>query len=135
MRARIACCARGLKRERFASARSMRGGGRRWPRHACRPMSCRRTDLAERGPPMKIDLSGNTALVTGSTAGIGHAIARGLAAAGASVVVNGRKPDGVAAAVKALRTQVPDAVVEGVAADVATDAGCAALIKAVPSPD
>src|SRR6266568_4670746 len=39
---------------------------------------------------MKIDLSGKTALVTGSTSGIGHAIAKGLAASGATVVVNGR---------------------------------------------
>jgi NAD(P)-dependent dehydrogenase (short-subunit alcohol dehydrogenase family) len=39
---------------------------------------------------MKIDLSGKTALVTGSTAGIGHAIAKGLAGTGASVIVNGR---------------------------------------------
>ena len=38
---------------------------------------------------MKIDLTGKTALVTGSTSGIGHAIAKGLAAAGATVVVNG----------------------------------------------
>ena len=39
---------------------------------------------------MKIDLSGKTAIVTGSTAGIGYAIAKGLAQAGAEVVVNGR---------------------------------------------
>ena len=39
---------------------------------------------------MKIDLSGKTALVTGSTVGIGFAIAKGLAAAGAEVVINGR---------------------------------------------
>ncbi|TMK09765.1 MAG: SDR family NAD(P)-dependent oxidoreductase, partial [Alphaproteobacteria bacterium] len=39
---------------------------------------------------MKIDLTGKTALVTGSTSGIGHATAKGLAAAGATVVVNGR---------------------------------------------
>ena len=39
---------------------------------------------------MKIDLSGKSAVVSGSTAGIGYAIAKGLAEAGASVVVNGR---------------------------------------------
>jgi NAD(P)-dependent dehydrogenase (short-subunit alcohol dehydrogenase family) len=39
---------------------------------------------------MKIDLSDKTAIVTGSTAGIGFAIAKGLAEAGVVVVVNGR---------------------------------------------
>ena len=50
---------------------------------------------------MKIDLSGKTALVTGSTSGIGHAIAKSLLAAGADVVINGRaqaKVNAVAAA-------------------------------------
>jgi NAD(P)-dependent dehydrogenase (short-subunit alcohol dehydrogenase family) len=42
---------------------------------------------------MNIDLSGKTALVTGSTAGIGHAIAKGLSASGAGVVINGRGQD------------------------------------------
>ena len=51
---------------------------------------------------MKIDLSGKTALVTGSTSGIGHAIARGLAAAGATVTVNGRTQAKVDAAVAAI---------------------------------
>ena len=51
---------------------------------------------------MKIDLSGKTALVTGSTAGIGYAIARGLAGSGASVVINGRGQDKVDAAVRKL---------------------------------
>jgi NAD(P)-dependent dehydrogenase (short-subunit alcohol dehydrogenase family) len=51
---------------------------------------------------MKIDLSGKTALVTGSTAGIGHAIAKGLAGAGASVVINGRSKDKVDAAMRKL---------------------------------
>jgi NAD(P)-dependent dehydrogenase (short-subunit alcohol dehydrogenase family) len=41
---------------------------------------------------MRIDLSGKTAIITGSTAGIGLATAKGLAAAGAQVVVNGRTP-------------------------------------------
>ena len=73
---------------------------------------------------MKIDLSGKTALVTGSTTGIGHAIARGLAAAGATVTVNGRTQAKVDAAVAALAKAVPKAKIRGVAADVSTVVGC-----------
>ncbi|WP_025036978.1 SDR family NAD(P)-dependent oxidoreductase [Bradyrhizobium sp. DOA9] len=82
---------------------------------------------------MKIDLSGKTALVTGSTAGIGHAIARGLAASGASVVVNGRGQDKVDAAVRKL--EGTGAKVRGIAADVSTAAGCKALVAALPEVD
>jgi NAD(P)-dependent dehydrogenase (short-subunit alcohol dehydrogenase family) len=84
---------------------------------------------------MKIDLTGKTALVTGSTAGIGHAIAEGLAAAGAKVVVNGRKEATVEAAVARLKSKYPDARVVGAAADVSTAAGCAKLVKAVNQVD
>ncbi len=84
---------------------------------------------------MKIDLSGTTAVVTGSTAGIGHAIAKGLAKAGASVVVNGRTQAKVDAAAAAIVKAVPGSTVRGVAADVSTAAGCAALVKAVPDAD
>jgi NAD(P)-dependent dehydrogenase (short-subunit alcohol dehydrogenase family) len=73
---------------------------------------------------MKIDLSGKTALVTGSTTGIGHAIAKGLAAAGATVTVNGRTQAKVDAAVAALAKAVPKAKIRGVAADVSTVVGC-----------
>jgi NAD(P)-dependent dehydrogenase (short-subunit alcohol dehydrogenase family) len=79
---------------------------------------------------MRIDLGGRTALVTGSTAGIGHAIATGLSAAGAEVVVNGRSQERVDAAVASLGGRV-----RGVAADVGTAEGCAALIEAVPDVD
>jgi len=84
---------------------------------------------------MNIDLSGKTALVTGSTAGIGHAIARGLAASGAEVVVNGRTRAKVDAALAALDKAVPGARLCGVAADVSTADGCDALITACPDVD
>jgi NAD(P)-dependent dehydrogenase (short-subunit alcohol dehydrogenase family) len=84
---------------------------------------------------MKIDLSEKTALVTGSTSGIGHAIAKGLAAAGASVVVNGRTQAKVDSAVAALAKTVPDSKVRGIAADVSTAAGCKALAAALPDVD
>jgi len=84
---------------------------------------------------MKIDLSGKTALVTGSTSGIGHAIARGLAAAGADVVVNGRSQAKVDAAAAAIAKAVPGSKVSGIAADVSTAAGCKALIAALPEVD
>jgi NAD(P)-dependent dehydrogenase (short-subunit alcohol dehydrogenase family) len=84
---------------------------------------------------MKIDLAGKTALVTGSTSGIGHAVAKGLAAAGAAVVVNGRTQGKVDAAVTAITKAVSGAKVRGVAADVATAAGCNALVAALPEVD
>jgi NAD(P)-dependent dehydrogenase (short-subunit alcohol dehydrogenase family) len=84
---------------------------------------------------MKIDHSGKTALVTGSTSGIGHAIAAGLAAAGAAVVLNGRTPAKVDAAVAAIAKAVPGAKVRGVAADVSTAAGCNTLIADLPDMD
>ncbi|HEX4583465.1 MAG TPA: SDR family NAD(P)-dependent oxidoreductase [Burkholderiaceae bacterium] len=84
---------------------------------------------------MKIDLAGKTALVTGSSAGIGRAIARGLAAAGARVFINGRHESTVQAAVQALRTELPAANVQGVAADVGTAPGCAALARAIADVD
>ena len=84
---------------------------------------------------MKIDLSGKTALVTGSTSGIGHAIAKGLALAGAEVVINGRTQGKVDAAVATIVKAVPGSKVRGVAADVSTAAGCNSLIAALPNTD
>ena len=60
---------------------------------------------------MKIDLMAKMALVTGSTSGIGHAIAKGLALAGATVVVNGRTQGKVDAAVAAITKVAPGAKV------------------------
>ena len=84
---------------------------------------------------MNIDLKGKTALVTGSTSGIGHAIARGLASAGADVVVNGRTQAKVDTAAAAIGRAVPGAKVRGVAADVSTADGCNALAADLPEVD
>ena len=84
---------------------------------------------------MKIDLTGKTALVSGSTAGIGHAIADGLAGTGATVVVNGRKPEAVDAAIAKILALHPDAKLRGFAGDLATVAGCDALLAAEPTVD
>jgi NAD(P)-dependent dehydrogenase (short-subunit alcohol dehydrogenase family) len=84
---------------------------------------------------MKIDLSGKTALVTGSTSGIGHAIARGLARAGASVVVNGRSQSKVDTAMAAIAEAAPGGRVAGLAADVSTSVGCHVLAEQLPDVD
>jgi NAD(P)-dependent dehydrogenase (short-subunit alcohol dehydrogenase family) len=84
---------------------------------------------------MRIDLSGKTAVVTGSTAGIGLAIAKGLAAAGASTVINGRTQAAVDKAVAALKSAVPGVSIRGMAADLGAAEGCAALVEAVPAAD
>jgi NAD(P)-dependent dehydrogenase (short-subunit alcohol dehydrogenase family) len=84
---------------------------------------------------MKIDLSGKRAVVSGSTAGIGFANAAGLAAAGAAVVLNGRKEHSVREAVSRLAGQIKGARVEGVAADLATAAGVAHFTDRIPTAD
>jgi len=72
---------------------------------------------------MIIDLNGKRAIVTGSTAGIGYAIARGLGASGAAVVVNGRTAERVMEACDRIRRQVGGAKIDGIAGDLATAAG------------
>ena len=77
---------------------------------------------------MDLQLQGQQALVTGSTAGIGYAIAHALAAEGAAVTVNGRSQASVDKALARLRAELPGASVRGIAADAATAEGCAALV-------
>ncbi|MBG9390604.1 SDR family NAD(P)-dependent oxidoreductase [Caenimonas aquaedulcis] len=84
---------------------------------------------------MKIELNGKLAVVTGSTAGIGLAIARGLAAAGARVVITGRTEARVQAAIENIRAGQPDAQLDGVAADLGTPEGAAALTAGVEHAD
>jgi NAD(P)-dependent dehydrogenase (short-subunit alcohol dehydrogenase family) len=84
---------------------------------------------------MKIDLTNKTAVITGSTTGIGFAIAQGLAAVGADVVINGRTQAAVDKSCAALRYALPNAVVRGVASDLGTAPGCEALVRAEPLAD
>ncbi len=78
---------------------------------------------------LQIDLSGKTAVVTGSTAGIGFAIASNLADAGATVIINGRSEGSVGKAVDAMFTEASGRKLKGIAADVTTAQGTAALVE------
>jgi NAD(P)-dependent dehydrogenase (short-subunit alcohol dehydrogenase family) len=66
---------------------------------------------------MNLRLESKTAFISGSTQGIGFAIAKLLLAEGASVVINGRSQQKLDAALERLRTEVPGASVSGITAD------------------
>jgi NAD(P)-dependent dehydrogenase (short-subunit alcohol dehydrogenase family) len=80
---------------------------------------------------MDLHLEDRRALITGSTSGIGYAIAQGLAAEGAQVTITGRTQAGVDAALARLRSAVPEARAEGIAADCATPAGAQQVFERV----
>ncbi|BCG00126.1 oxidoreductase [Paraburkholderia sp. PGU19] len=84
---------------------------------------------------MDLKIRNKLALVTGSTKGIGHAIAVGLAREGVSVIVNGRSQQSVDHAIETLRAQVPDATVQGFAGDVSDAAQVARLVERFPQVD
>jgi NAD(P)-dependent dehydrogenase (short-subunit alcohol dehydrogenase family) len=84
---------------------------------------------------MDLGIAGKRAFISGSTAGIGLATAKGLAAEGAHVTVNGRTEARVRAAVEAIRRAHPHATVDGVDADLGTAAGCAEVVERHPDVD
>jgi NAD(P)-dependent dehydrogenase (short-subunit alcohol dehydrogenase family) len=81
---------------------------------------------------MDLQLKGKRALVSGSTAGIGLAIATRLAAEGAHVIINGRTQRRVDEAVESVNRDAPGASVSGVAADLSNRAGTDELIRQTP---
>ncbi|HXP08171.1 MAG TPA: SDR family NAD(P)-dependent oxidoreductase, partial [Acidobacteriaceae bacterium] len=89
---------------------------------------------------MDFHLVGKTALVSGSTAGIGLAIAAGLAQEGANVYINGRTKERVQQAVAQVQATKAQArqtqgVVDGIAADLGTVEGCVELLSQLPRVD
>ena len=84
---------------------------------------------------MDLGLKGKVAVVSGSTAGIGLAIASTLAAEGAQVVVNGRTEERVTAAVDFILKQHKGAQVRGGAADLGKAEGVAKFVRQVPEAD
>lgn len=84
---------------------------------------------------MDLQLSHKTALVSGSTAGIGLAIATTLAQEGATVIVNGRTPERVHEAISHIQQTVPNAKLQGIAADLGTATGANDLFQQVPAVD
>lgn len=84
---------------------------------------------------INLKLKGKVALVTGSTAGIGFAIARSLVNEGVSVYVNGRSRERVDHAINQILNDVPSSRIEGIVADFSTKDGAAAVIAEVPEID
>lgn len=84
---------------------------------------------------MDLKLTNKHAIVSGSAKGIGLAIAASLAQEGVHVVLNGRSEASVAAGLSQVRASVPDAKIDGFAADLATQAGADALQRKYPNTD
>jgi NAD(P)-dependent dehydrogenase (short-subunit alcohol dehydrogenase family) len=84
---------------------------------------------------MNLRLTDKTALVSGSTKGIGFAIATGLAREGARVIVNGRSEKSVAEATKQIDRAVPKAMVKGFVGDLSIAASAETLLQRFPLVD
>jgi short-subunit dehydrogenase len=84
---------------------------------------------------MDLHIGNRRALIIGSTAGIGFAIAHGLSAEGAQVTLTGRTQTAIDAALARLRSSVPGARADGIAVDCATAKGAEAVFARVPAVD
>ncbi|MDJ1486241.1 SDR family oxidoreductase [Cytophagaceae bacterium YF14B1] len=84
---------------------------------------------------MDLQLKSKTAFISGSTQGIGFAIAKQMLQEGANVIINGRTEERVNYAVAQLKKEIPDAVVKGIAADFSTVSEVEKLIAELPSVD
>ncbi|MEJ7736685.1 MAG: SDR family oxidoreductase [Chitinophagaceae bacterium] len=84
---------------------------------------------------MDLQLTNKSALVTGSTAGIGFAIAKLLLQEGAAVYVNGRTTDRVTQAVNELKRTIPEGKVSGIAADFSNAGDVHTLLSQIPAVD
>jgi NAD(P)-dependent dehydrogenase (short-subunit alcohol dehydrogenase family) len=84
---------------------------------------------------MDLGFKGKTAVVSGSTAGIGFAIAAMLAAEGARVIVNGRSEARVATAVESIRQRVKNADLRGIPADLGVSFGVEIFLRQAPEAD
>src|SRR3954468_3167386 len=84
---------------------------------------------------MNLKLTDKTAFISGSTKGIGFAIATGLAREGARVIVNGRSEKAVAEAKAQIKQSLPDAMIESFPGDLSTAAAAEALFQRFPLVD
>lgn len=84
---------------------------------------------------MDLQLKSKTAFVSGSTQGIGFAIARQLLIEGAAVIINGRTQEKIDLAVKRLKEEIPAADISGIAADFSSVAAVNQLLSVLPEID
>ncbi len=84
---------------------------------------------------MNLQLKGKTALITGSTSGIGKAIAVSLAAEGANVILNGRHQEKINQTIEFIQSEYPEASIDFITADLGTKEGCERVIEKYPNVD
>jgi NAD(P)-dependent dehydrogenase (short-subunit alcohol dehydrogenase family) len=84
---------------------------------------------------MDLQFTGKVAFVSGSTAGIGLAIAQRLGREGADIIINGRTEERVRLALAQIKKDVRNVDVRGIAADLGTAEGCAEVVRQLPQVD